>query len=604
MSWFLAAIAAQFALGSSAVFDKLILKNSYHNPAGYTFWLGIMGLAALALIPFGFTLTTAPILIGLLAGVVFMFALLFLYFALFGGEASSTIPLIGALSAIITLVWSYLLLHLGLNLLELFSFALLIIGGIFLAVTEPKNVRRKVILFAIVSSLLFGLANTLTKATFLEANFVTAFVWIKIGAGLTAFSFLLVSSARKRILRPDHKDKFHNRWGYVANRILAGAGSILLYFAFSLGSPALIAATANLQYAFIFLGGWLLLKERFRGWTFALKIASLFFISVGIVALGVLDYLKTHAPAPNRPITWGVTFSQKFSMLMGFDWKENYDAILNDLGAKRIRIGAYWDLVESNKGQFNFDDLDYEMNRAEAAGAKIVFAIGRKVPRWPECHEPNWTNGLPQTAKDQQLLRYMQTIVGRYKNHPALLYWQVENEPFLPFGVCPPLDEDLLKKEIALVKSIDPGHSVLITDSGELSLWYHAATEGDVFGTTMYRHVENRYFGNIDYHLPPEFFRLKEDFSRFMTKKPGQTYLVIELGAEPWLHHQLYETAIPDQLKVFDLPFFKDTVHYAKDAGFDEYYLWGAEWWYWMKTKHGDASFWDYAKSVVRQSTL
>jgi drug/metabolite transporter (DMT)-like permease len=602
MSWFIASLAAQFALGSSAVFDKLILKKSYHNPVGYTFWLGIMGLSSLALIPFGFTPTTAPILLGLFTGVVFVLALLFFYFALFGGEASNTIPLIGALSSIITLVWSYLLLHLGLNLLELLSFALLIIGGIFLTATEPKNVRRKVVLFAILSSLLLGLSNVLTKATFLETNFVTGFVWIKIGAALTVFSFLIIPSVRKSILHPYGQDEFRNRWGYVGNRSLAGLGSVLLYFAFSLGSPALVSATTNLQYVFIFLGGWLLLKERFRGWIFAAKITALVFISLGIIALGMLDYLKTNAPAPNRPISWGVTFSQKFSTMMGFDWKENYDAILTDLKAKHLRLVAYWDLIEPRKGQFDFTDLDYQMNRARDAGASIILTIGRKVPRWPECHEPSWTNDLLQATKNQQLLDYMKVVIERYKDSPALLYWQVENEPFLPFGICPPLDTNLLDREIALVRSTDPAHPVLLTDSGELSLWYHAAEKSDAFGTTMYRRVENKYFGNIDYHLPPEFFRIKEWFSRFITGNTAQPYLVIELGAEPWLHHQLYETDIRDQLGVFDLPFFEDTIVYAKSAGFDDYYLWGAEWWYWMKVKHGDSSFWDYAKSVM-QST-
>ena len=616
MSWFFAALAAQFALGSSVVLDKLLLKKSYRNPAGYTFWIGIIGFSAIALIPFGFTLTTAPIILGLFTGVIFVLALLFLYFALSGGEASNTIPLIGALSSIITLVWGYLLLHLGLDLLEFFSFALLIIGGICLAITEPKNVRRKVILFAALSSILFGLSNVLTKATFLEANFITAFVWIKIGAGLTALSFLIIPSVRKMILRPEQRDEFRNRWGYIANRILAGAGSILMYVAFSLGAPALVAATANLQYAFIFLGGWLILKERFRGWTFTLKIASLFFISLGVISLGTLDYLKAHAPAPNRPIAWGVTFSQKFSALMGFDWKENYNAILDDLGAKRLRVGAYWDLIEPQQGQFDFADLDYQMDRANETGAKVVLAIGRKVPRWPECHTPPWAQEFPisnfsaeggsapggqfsNKAQNEALLTYMKTVIERYRNHPALLYWQVENEPFLPFGICPPFDVEFFEKEVALLKSLDTEHPLLVTDSGELSLWFRAAKRGDVFGTTMYRRVENRYFGNIDYNLPPEFFRLKEAFSRFMAKKPDQKYLVIELGAEPWLHHQLYETDIQDQLAVFDLPFFKDTIRYANETGFDEYYLGGAEWWYWMKEKHNMPEFWDYAKSVI-----
>src|SRR3989338_2386761 len=125
MSWFFAALAAQFALGSSAVFDKLLLKKSYPNPLGFTFWLGVIGLTGVFLIPFGFTLQGAPVLTGLLAGITFILALLLLYLALFNGEASNTLPLIGALSPITTLLWSWLLLGIGLNALEFVAFGFL-----------------------------------------------------------------------------------------------------------------------------------------------------------------------------------------------------------------------------------------------------------------------------------------------------------------------------------------------------------------------------------------------------------------------------------------------------------------------------------------------
>ncbi|HUZ93006.1 MAG TPA: DMT family transporter [Candidatus Paceibacterota bacterium] len=604
MSWFLIAVIAQFALGSAAVFDKLLLKKAFPNPLGYTFWLGILGLAALALTPFGFgALGITWMLVALAAGATFVIAILLEYYALFDGEASGTLPLIGALSPIATLAASYLLLGIGLDLLECIAFAILVIGGFLLAMTAAKNVRVKVAMLALVAAACFGLTNALTKAVFLHANFVTGFVWIKIGGALMALLFLALPAARRKILHPASKDEFHNRWGYFLNRGWAGAGSILFYIAFAIGNPALVSSTASLQNAFIFLGGWLLLKERFRGWSRGLKIAALALILIGVSVLGLLDYFASHPPSSARPIAWGVTFSEKFSMLMGLDWKANYDAILNDLHAKHLRLVAYWDLVEPQKGQFDFADLDYQMNEAAKNHADVVLVIGEKAPRWPECHYPSWVTEPTDAGRRTELPPYLRAVVDRYKNSPALLYWQVENEPFLTFGNCPPMDANSLTNEISLVKSLDPAHPILTTDGGEFGLWYEAAKQGDVFGTTMYRRVHSDTWGYFDYHLPPSYFYMKTALIRWLTGKPDETFVNIELGTEPWLKKGLYETTVVEQLRHFDLPFFEDTIAYAKNTGFNSYYLWGAEWWYWMKTKQNDPSFWNYAESVMRQST-
>jgi len=53
-----------------------------------------------------------------------------------------------------------------------------------------------------------------------------------------------------------------------------------------------------------------------------------------------------------------------------------------------------------------------------------------------------------------------------------------------------------------------------------------------------------------------------------------------------------------DKKGVVDLDFFKNTVDYAKAANFGEYYLWGAEWWFWLKVKHNMPEFWDFAKII------
>jgi len=43
---------------------------------------------------------------------------------------------------------------------------------------------------------------------------------------------------------------------------------------------------------------------------------------------------------------------------------------------------------------------------------------------------------------------------------------------------------------------------------------------------------------------------------------------------------------------------FEKNIKFAKETGLDKFYLWGAEWWYWMKEKHNNDEFWQKAKTL------
>lgn len=611
MNWFLVSFFAQFILGTSAVFDKLLLKKSYPNPVGYAFWVGVLGFVSVLLLPFGFgAVSLETVGLALWGGCVFLWALLFLYKALHAQEASSVVMAIGGLSPPATLLFSWLLTGHRLGAYELFGFFLLVGGSIILAGTAERSLRFRVGIIIGISALLFGYSNVLTKQVFSDTSFVAGFFLLKAGGVLAALSLLLYSPWRLAILSRKKQDKFHNKAGYLCNRAYAGIGSLLLFYAFSLGIPPLVDAMQSARFLFLILGGWLLLGERFSGRILFLKVAAFVVIALGIIVLGVGDYLQRTAPDPARPIQWGVTFSQKFSSEFDFGslgapgakltWVDNYNAIVDDLGVRHLRLIAYWDLLEPADDVFDFSGLDYQMRRAEEAGADVILVIGKKVPRWPECHEPAWAQNLESRMKNQELFDFVSEVIDRYKDSSALRYWQVENEPFLPFGEgeCALSGRELLETEIVLVKKLDPNTPVLITDSGEIGPWIRAAHRGNVFGTTMYRRVHHDTLGNFEYPLGPAFFRVKEKITRFLIQDYEKKFVVIELGMEPWLKRQLYETTPEEQFAVFDFAFFQNSIEYAKATGFDEYYLWGAEWWYWLKVRHGDERFWDEAQKL------
>lgn len=314
-----------------------------------------------------------------------------------------------------------------------------------------------------------------------------------------------------------------------------------------------------------------------------------------------LVFILINSVSLKAPKAFGVTFSGFYAERFGLDWKKAYLAIFDDLGIKKIRLPAYWNEIEPEEGVFDFSRLDWQVEEAEKRGAEIILAVGRKLPRWPECHIPEWTRAITFQEQNEALLRYIVRVVEHYKNSPAIKIWQVENEPFLPFGECPKFSKDFLDKEIALVRSLDPppgGRPIMITDSGELSIWIRAAKRSDIFGSTMYRTVWNKFVGTFTYPLPPSFFRFKRALTElFVGEKP---MIIIELQGESWAEKQTYEISVEEQYKSMNPEEFKKALNYASRSGFDTFYLWGAEWWYWLKETQNKPEMWEIAKEAIK----
>ena len=204
--------------------------------------------------------------------------------------------------------------------------------------------------------------------------------------------------------------------------------------------------------------------------------------------------------------------------------------------------------------------------------------------------------------RNEKLLEYITAVINRYKNYDNIKYWQVENEPFLGFfsrSICGELNKTFLREEIELVKKIDPTRPIIITDSGEFGDWFRAYKNGDVFGTTMYLYVWNRTIGPLRYPVIPALFRIKKNIVSLIYKeKPS---IVIELSTEPWLLQPILDTPVDTQLERMDLDKFNEMINFSSKTGFNSFYLWGAEWWYWMK-QNGYPQLWERAKELFKNS--
>lgn len=348
------------------------------------------------------------------------------------------------------------------------------------------------------------------------------------------------------------------------------------------------------------------IKKIESGWdrmNYALRISLKIFAWIFSVAVVIFLPLFVYANLPVKEnaddVKIGVTFSYIYAEQIGLDWREAYLAMLNELRIKAVRLPVYWDRVEKEEGVYDFSQLDWQLEQARLHGTEITLVIGQKVPRWPECYVPKWVgtdpSNLPADRLKEKLLALEDIVIKRYKDHPEIARWQVENEPFLDFGICSKVNASLLDSEIAKVKSLDPGRPVVVTDSGELSLWINAAKRADVFGTTMYREVYSQKMGHWRYPIGPNFFKMKKLFIKLFAKQDNA--IVIELQGEPWVAGWTTDAPVETQLASMNADILKDNVAFAKKTGMNEVFVWGVEWWYWMKEKQNNATLWEAAKS-------
>ncbi len=322
------------------------------------------------------------------------------------------------------------------------------------------------------------------------------------------------------------------------------------------------------------------------------KVFSLFIILAiifSIVWLYLADFSK------GKVIEYGVTFSQKYAEELELDWQKTFTSILDDLGVKKFRLIAYWDKIESAKGKYDFSNLEWQIKEVEKRGGEILLTIGNRVPRWPECHWPTWIFGSNEEERQEHILNLLKKTVNHFKDYKSIIAWQVENEPYLAvFGECPRLDKDFYKNEVALVKSLDD-RPVVITESGELSTWLRGSSLGDMVGSSIYRITWNKWFGYFYYPLPPAHYYLKSLLARAVTDV--DSIFISEMQMEPWVSRQILLTSLEEQKHSMDPIIFSKNLSYSKRTGLSPIYLWGVEWWYWLK-QQGDVDIWQAAANI------
>ncbi|KKQ16112.1 MAG: hypothetical protein US28_C0005G0027 [Candidatus Daviesbacteria bacterium GW2011_GWA1_36_8] len=598
-------ILAYFLNGIAVTVDKFLLVKHIPNPLIYIFYYSLVSCVILLATPFTKFPSFEVLFLASISTLLWTTGAYLMFRALQIGVLSRVIPIIGTLIPLFLLIDSSI--NGTINLNETWAVLFFIFGLISLTIFDWKGkISLSEVVLEVGSALFFAISYIILRQAYLQENFLTVFVWsrpILIPVGII---ILLVPKLRRIVLAKEGpRLKFFSKAGalFAIGQVSGGTSELLLTFSISLATPALVNSLQGTQYIFLFILSLFLAKKFPEIYKENLSRVVIIFKILGIFCIGAGLYILAYSSFSQKP-KLGITYSPRYALELGLDPRENFNKALDELNIKRLRLPVYWDEVEKVEGEYDFSEADYYLNEAQKRGVEVILVLGYKQPRWPECFPPSWTKGLREDQLQSNILKLIDSEVNHFKNYSNIKVWQIENEPFLDFGDCSdnPLSKQFVSKEVELVRDLD-SRPILITDSGELTNWVDSMKADDIHGISLYRSVWNPLLYNtITYPFPPIYYKVKADIVKKIVGRPNQESIVAELQTEPWVPAQetISSWDVLEQSRVYPSKNLEKNVEFAKNTGFKSSYLWGVEWWYFMKEK-GHPEYVEEAKKLFEQ---
>ena len=354
------------------------------------------------------------------------------------------------------------------------------------------------------------------------------------------------------------------------------------------------------------------------------------FLAIAPLHLFMPAPVKAHGVA--APVQVGTSFSPVRAGYLGLDYRSAFKR-LEVMHFRVIRLSSYWDQVDKE----GYDQLDWLMNEAQRARQPIVLTVGMKALGWPEFFVPASVTDLAtlnqgqDVASDSSLragtLAFVEDTVLRYRDNPALVGWQIENEPFNRAGPQRLwIDAGFLRDEISSVRQLDHHHRPLIVNAfSHFNLVFDQASarqgfdlrqwlgfdadsaerdslavlnRGDVLGLDVYTAIGYQFLGQdhlsrADGDWPDRLARVRE-----LAKRQGKQAWITEAQAEPWDSAQ--ETYIDP--KSTNPVAIRSVFENLKDAGYGTVLFWGSEYWLW-RADNGDPRWIDAIKAILRDES-
>jgi hypothetical protein len=372
---------------------------------------------------------------------------------------------------------------------------------------------------------------------------------------------------------------------------------------------------------------------------------------VGLAALPLVSEVRLRRPRRRLGDTWrrlpieprgdtrlGISFRTPQLEQLGLDARTTLAALLGHPFAL-IRLGAYWNRIETLPDRLRFDELDAQIDASERAGKEIILCLGAlKTFGYPEFFVPR--HHLPEPIREGSLvrpqthadllaaaIRFLTQVVERYRRRPAVIAWQLEHEAVDPLG-----NEhswrtamDFVERELRAVRSADASRPVLMNGFLPTSLavhlhqWWRTRDQGDslvaaealadIVGIDYYPRHALFDIGPLTLYLdgsrsPWQGWRRRRIQAR--AERSGRRLIVSEGQAEPW--EAVTTPPSPDGEAMYSCSAesLVDTYNrWMRWTGpsrpLSAYLFWGAEYWI-HRQRAGDDSYIGAFERVLEES--
>jgi drug/metabolite transporter (DMT)-like permease len=298
MLWLTAIILSYFCFALSSLGDKIVLAGP-SKPKSYTFFVGLLSLFVVFLIPFvEFELPTQTITwwFIILEAFVYVAALYAMFYALENYDVSKIMPTIGAAQPVLiallsALFWGYQ----DISGIEVLAFIILLTGSVLISIDKNPKITRKSLEISLIAALLFSLDFVFSKFVYNDLDFWNGFIWMRLLSFLFVLVFFFDKEFRKEIKGTDAG--FDRKTGvlFISTQTFGGLANILQSLAISLvpiSYLAIMNAMKGVQYVFLFVLVILIslflpkvLKEETSKAMIIQKIVAIFVIGLGLAIL-------------------------------------------------------------------------------------------------------------------------------------------------------------------------------------------------------------------------------------------------------------------------------------------------------------------------------
>ncbi len=307
--WFAIALIGYFLLGLVVVLDKFILTKSMGRPSVYTFYSTIFLVGLFLLVPFGVKpILGRDLMVCVFSGGIYILALWTLYIAIKKGETSHIVPFNGALTALFLFLFSPFLFDDFYSIVQLIGAGILIFSAFLLSFEKTNKAKNNHadLLWGALSAMLFTLSLLAQKYIYNQYDFFSSLVWLQGSCGVLSFLLLFDKHVRSSFLsllgiRQNLSKKISKSFGkkhlvsiVVANKILSAVALLLVQYAISIGSVALVSSLGGAQYVFTFCIIFLLtkftpklLKEYFTKRELFVETIAIILVVIGSALLGM-----------------------------------------------------------------------------------------------------------------------------------------------------------------------------------------------------------------------------------------------------------------------------------------------------------------------------